>query len=131
MFGHVVATASLGSYDTDRAGGLLEGTVVARSLDEGLDAYGRCVVAIQKAKEISMLKDEIDDAKRSVSTDTVQITIGEISNMYGAEELNILPDFQRLFRWTVDRKSNFIESIFIGIPVPPVFAYENEAALGK
>ena len=73
-----------------------------------------------------MLKDEIDDAKRSVSTDTVQITIGEISNMYGAEELNILPDFQRLFRWTVDRKSNFIESIFIGIPVPPVFAYENE-----
>ena len=58
-----------------------------------------------------MLKDEIDDAKRSVSTDTVQIKIGEISNMYGAEELNILPDFQRLFRWTVDRKSNFIESI--------------------
>ena len=73
-----------------------------------------------------MLRDEIDEAKRSVSTDTVQITIGEISNMYGAQELNILPDFQRLFRWTVDRKSNFIESILIGIPVPPVFAYENE-----
>ena len=73
-----------------------------------------------------MLKDEIDEAKRSVSTDTVQMTIGEISNMYGAQELNILPDFQRLFRWTVDKKSNFIESILIGIPVPPVFAYENE-----
>ena len=73
-----------------------------------------------------MLKDEIDDAKRSVSTDTVQITIGEISNMYGAKELNILPDFQRLFRWTVDRKSNFVESRYIGIPVPPIFAYENE-----
>ena len=73
-----------------------------------------------------MLKDEIDEAKRSVSTDTVQITIGEVSNMYTSKELNILPDFQRLFRWTNERKSNFIESILIGIPIPPVFVYENE-----
>lgn len=73
-----------------------------------------------------MLKDEIDAAKRTVNTDTVQITIGEVSNMYAANELNILPDFQRLFRWSSERKSNFVESILIGIPIPPVFAYENE-----
>lgn len=73
-----------------------------------------------------MLRQEIDDAKRVVRTDTVQITIGEVSNMYSSKELNILPDFQRLFRWTNERKSNFIESILIGIPVPPVFVYENE-----
>lgn len=73
-----------------------------------------------------MLKDEIEEAKRSVSTDTVQITIGEVSNMYTSKELNILPDFQRLFRWTNERKSNFVESILIGIPIPPVFVYENE-----
>lgn len=73
-----------------------------------------------------MLKEEIDDAKRLVSTDTVQITIGEVSNMYTSKELNILPDFQRLFRWTNERKSNFVESILIGIPIPPVFVYEDE-----
>lgn len=73
-----------------------------------------------------MLKEEIEEAKRSVSTDTVQITIGEVSNMYTSKELNILPDFQRLFRWSNERKSNFIESILIGIPIPPVFVYENE-----
>lgn len=73
-----------------------------------------------------MLKEEIEQAKRSVSTDTVQITIGEVSNMYTSKELNILPDFQRLFRWTNERKSNFVESILIGIPIPPVFVYENE-----
>ncbi|WP_429931008.1 DUF262 domain-containing protein [Agrobacterium vitis] len=73
-----------------------------------------------------MLKEEIEEAKRSVNTDTVQITIGEVSNMYTSKELNILPDFQRLFRWTNDRKSNFVESILIGIPIPPVFVYENE-----
>jgi hypothetical protein len=73
-----------------------------------------------------MLKEEIDEAKRTVNTDTVQITIGEVSNMYTSRELNILPDFQRLFRWTNERKSNFVESILIGIPIPPVFVYENE-----
>jgi hypothetical protein len=73
-----------------------------------------------------MLKDEIDEAKRTVSTDTVQITIGEVATMYATSELNIIPDFQRLFRWSDDRKSNFVESILIGIPIPPAFVYENE-----
>ncbi len=73
-----------------------------------------------------MLKDEIDEAKRTVSTDSVQITIGEVANMYTSAELNIIPDFQRLFRWSDDRKSNFVESILIGIPIPPAFAYERE-----
>lgn len=73
-----------------------------------------------------MLRDEIELAKRAVTTDTVAITVGEIASMYAANELNILPEFQRLFRWSNDRKSNFIESILIGIPVPPAFAYEND-----
>ncbi len=73
-----------------------------------------------------MLRDEIDNAKRTVTTDTVAITIGEIASMYSSNELNILPEFQRLFRWSEDRKSNFIESILIGIPIPPAFAYEND-----
>lgn len=72
-----------------------------------------------------MLREEIDQAKRTVTTDTVAITVGEISSMYAGNELNILPEFQRLFRWSNERKSNFIESILIGIPVPPAFAYEN------
>lgn len=72
-----------------------------------------------------MLKSEIEEAKRLVTTDTVQITIGEISSMYASEELDIIPEFQRLFRWSIEKKSSFIESILIGIPVPPAFAYEN------
>ncbi len=73
-----------------------------------------------------MLKDEIDAAKRTVATDTVQIAIGEVANMYASAELNILPEFQRLFRWTKERKSSFVESILIGIPIPPAFVYEND-----
>ena len=71
-----------------------------------------------------MLKHQITKAKRTVSTDSVQITIGEIANMYKSDELNVNPDFQRLFRWPDSKKSNFVESIFIGIPIPPVFVFE-------
>lgn len=76
--------------------------------------------------EAIMLREEIEKAKRTVTTDTVSITVGEVANMYASSELNILPEFQRLFRWTEDRKSKFIESILIGIPIPPAFAYEND-----
>ena len=37
--------------------------------------------------------------------------------MYSSSELNVLPEFQRLFRWTDERKSNFVELILIGIPI--------------
>lgn len=71
-----------------------------------------------------MLKREIGTAKRNVLTDAVQITLGEVSAMYTAKELNIFPEFQRLYRWSKDQKSSFIESILIGIPIPPVFVFE-------
>lgn len=73
-----------------------------------------------------MLKDELDAAKRAVSTDRIQISIGEIASMYTDGELDIIPDFQRLFRWSISKKTAFIESILIGIPVPPAFAFENQ-----
>lgn len=72
-----------------------------------------------------MLRDELEIAKRSVTTDSLQISIGEITSMYSQEELDIIPEFQRLFRWSNEKKTAFVESILIGIPVPPVFAYEN------
>ena len=71
-----------------------------------------------------MLREEIDDAKRTVNTDRVQITIGEVATMYSEGELNILPDFQRLHRWSLAKKSNFVESVLIGIPIPSLFVFE-------
>jgi hypothetical protein len=73
-----------------------------------------------------MLHEEIDLAKRRVKTDAYQMSIGEIVNMYKDGELVINPDFQRLFRWQPGQKSKLIESILIGIPLPPIFVYEKE-----
>lgn len=73
-----------------------------------------------------MLENEIDQAQRSVKTDAYQMSIGEIVNMYKDGELIINPDFQRLFRWEIGQKSKLIESILLGIPLPPIFVFETD-----
>jgi hypothetical protein len=70
------------------------------------------------------LENEIEKASRQVSTDSFSITIGEIANMYADGDVKIDPEFQRLYRWDVDRKSRLIESILVRIPLPPIFVFE-------
>lgn len=73
-----------------------------------------------------MLSDEIETSQRLVRTDAYQMSIGEIVSMYKDQELIINPDFQRLFRWEQGQKSKLIESILLGIPLPPIFVFERE-----
>jgi len=54
------------------------------------------------------------------------MSFGEIMSMYEKNEIIIDPDFQRLFRWDTYQKTRFIESILIGIPIPPIFVAEDE-----
>jgi hypothetical protein len=73
-----------------------------------------------------MLKEEIASAQRLVRTDAYQMSIGEIVSMYDNDEITIAPEFQRLFRWNISQKSKLIESILLGIPLPPIFVFELE-----
>lgn len=75
-----------------------------------------------------MLSKEIEVSQRLVRTDAYQMSIGEVVNMYKDNELVINPDFQRLFRWESSQKSKLIESILLGIPLPPIFVFERENA---
>jgi hypothetical protein len=68
--------------------------------------------------------DEVEQAKRTVTTDAYQMSFGEVVNLYQDKDLVINPEFQRLFRWTNSQKSRLIESILLGIPIPPIFVYE-------
>ncbi len=70
------------------------------------------------------LDQEIEQAARQVSTDAFSLTIGEIANMYRDGDIQINPDFQRLFRWDIERKSRLIESILVRIPLPSIFVFE-------
>lgn len=67
---------------------------------------------------------EIEKAQRLVRTDSYGMSVGEISTMFEQKELVIRPPFQRLFRWDTQQKSKLVESILLGIPIPPIFVFE-------
>ncbi|MDP8238288.1 MAG: DUF262 domain-containing protein [Candidatus Hatepunaea meridiana] len=75
------------------------------------------------------IQKEIIDARADIRTDQYSMSIGEWISLYRDDELNIHPEFQRYFRWTNEQKSNFIESILIGIPIPPIFVVQNDNGL--
>lgn len=70
------------------------------------------------------LEQEINTYSAKVSTDSYSMSVGELVSMYKDRELNLHPEFQRFFRWTVEQKSKFIESLLLGIPIPPIFVSE-------
>ncbi|MGH3864667.1 MAG: DUF262 domain-containing protein [Pseudonocardiaceae bacterium] len=49
------------------------------------------------------------------------MSIGEVMQMYRDSDIDIHPEFQRIFRWGPEQKSLLIESILLGIPIPPIF----------
>jgi uncharacterized protein with ParB-like and HNH nuclease domain len=76
--------------------------------------------------KIKQLESKLEETRNSLSTDRLDMSFGEIMSMYEREEIIIDPDFQRLFRWDTYQKTRFVESILIGIPVPPIFVAEDE-----
>lgn len=57
------------------------------------------------------------------------MSIGELSNLYRDGEIDIHPEFQRIFRWSSEQKTRLIESILLGIPLPSIFVAQNEAGI--
>ena len=45
--------------------------------------------------------------------------IGELIRIYEKKELLINPVYQRSFRWDESRKTRFVESLILGILIPP------------
>ncbi|MEW6192226.1 MAG: DUF262 domain-containing protein [Bacillota bacterium] len=74
------------------------------------------------------LENEINKHSTTVSTDSYSMSVGELVSMYRDGELDLHPEFQRFFRWTDEQKSKFIESLLLGIPIPPIFVSERNDA---
>ena len=75
------------------------------------------------------IDDEIAGGRNEIRTDKLDISFGEIANLYKNKELIITPEYQRLFRWQPTQKSRFIESILLGIPTPAIFVAEDESGV--
>lgn len=72
------------------------------------------------------LDKEIASTRNDIRTDKLDVSYGELANLYENEELVIKPEYQRLFRWTPTQKSRFIESILLGFPTPAIFVAEDK-----
>jgi hypothetical protein len=72
------------------------------------------------------LEDEIATNRQNIRSDGYAMSIGEVLNLYRDEEIRIRPEFQRLFRWTLEKQSRLIESLLLDIPLPTVFVAQAE-----
>ena len=73
-----------------------------------------------------MLEEEIENRRREIRTDSYPMSIGEIINLYLEGDLDIHPEFQRVYRWDILQKSRLIESILLGIPLPSIFVAQRD-----
>lgn len=71
------------------------------------------------------LEKVITKKRNSLKTDRLDMSFGELMNMHEDGDLFITPEYQRVFRWSNFQQTRFIESVLLGIPIPPIFVAED------
>lgn len=75
--------------------------------------------------------ERIKDNSRNVVVFSTDWTTETIVNQIRRGNINLNPDFQRRDAWQRSRKSKFIESLFLGLPVPQIVIAESKSEKGK
>jgi uncharacterized protein with ParB-like and HNH nuclease domain len=65
-----------------------------------------------------LITSAIDERRKRAETKALDISLNELADMYSSEELIIRPEYQRLFRWSMEKQSQFIESLLLEMPIP-------------
>ncbi len=78
------------------------------------------------SEQIGTLQVEIDKKRKEIRPDNYSMSIGEWISLYEQKEVEIHPEFQRFFRWNDYQKTRLIESIILGLPIPPIFVSQQE-----
>ena len=66
----------------------------------------------------------VQEKKSFFKIDNGQSSPCEIASLNENDELIIRPAYQRLFRWSHSQRVKLIESILLGIPLPPIFVFQ-------
>lgn len=72
-------------------------------------------------KKLIAIDNELESARSSFKTQKMSMSIGELCSLFKKQDLILNPNFQRVFRWNEEQQSRLIESILLGIPLPPIF----------
>ncbi|MDM8532091.1 DUF262 domain-containing protein [Anaerolineales bacterium HSG25] len=92
---------------------------MARDIEDSekkLDHYAGDTVEFWEAKQ------------RELITSVVDYNLATLTDLIENKEINLIPGYQRRFRWDQVRKSRLLESFLMNVPVPPIFL--NEDAYG-
>lgn len=78
---------------------------------------------------MKLLQEQLDNQRSAIAYDVREFTLEYYVNKYQEgldtddNELYV-PDYQREFIWDIKHQSRFIESLFLGLPVPFIFSAE-------
>lgn len=78
---------------------------------------------------MATLDNEIRKHRAEVRTTQWSVSIGEIFSLYERNELEINPAFQRFFRWSDTQKTYLVESLLLGLPIPPLFLAQSDTGI--
>ncbi len=81
-------------------------------------------------EELEAIYKQVIEKSRSYDYRTKDYSFEVMNNKYGEEENKeatlYIPSYQRKFVWDNDRKSKFIESVLLGVPLTPFLVSEDE-----
>lgn len=80
----------------------------------------------RKGQDVVALINAIDGRLKKVHTQSLDLSFNELLDMHRAGELDISPEYQRLFQWSEGARSRFVESLLLEMPVPPIYVIEEE-----
>lgn len=76
-------------------------------------------------QSILKLEQNVQEKRNTLRAERLDMSFGELMNLYQDENLIITPEYQRVFRWDKFQQTRFIESILLGLPIPPIFVAED------
>jgi hypothetical protein len=84
----------------------------------------------KSAEEIEVAEKQIKESQIPYEYDTkefpIEVVLGKFNPPKNGEATLYIPHYQRQFVWKPNEQSRFIESVFLGVPIPPIFAATNE-----
>ena len=75
---------------------------------------------------MSDLLSELDERSSQIRFETIDFSTGELIRLHEVKEIQIQPDFQRMFRWSQAQQSRLIESLILGLPVPQIVLFQRD-----
>src|SRR5580693_5934842 len=81
--------------------------------------------ASTRPAETTNIELQLRTQRRTVDFDTFDIHMQQLISMVKEGQIIVSPAYQRQFRWSDKRCSQFIESLMLGIPIPSLFMATN------